>query len=488
MIEMNLRELLKNVDIKEMKGSDNVRVKGISKDSREVSDGYLFFMTKKNRIYLQEVKNKGVKVVITDIDEDLSSVPCVVKVPDVEKVMGQIASTFYGEPSKDIFITGITGTNGKTTTCFLIDSILQTAGTKQAIIGTIFYRYNGYVIKAENTTPGAIELQRILRQMKDAGVTHLTMEVSSHSLEQKRVEGVNFDICIFTNLSHDHLDYHGEFSAYRNAKALLFQYYLEKSSKPEKTAILNGDDPNVSYMIPESKNVKIFYYGFTNEYHAKLVRYNQNIDGMEIEFSLFGEKIKLKSRLIGNFNIYNILAASLACKIMGMEPDLIKKGIENFHGVPGRLERVINQKGYQIFIDYAHTPDALKNVLNVLSDLKRGRLLVVFGCGGDRDRQKRPVMGRIASTLADFSIITSDNPRSEDPNQIIEEIKKGIVGENYKVVIDRKEAIYEAIKMMNSDDILLIAGKGHEDYQIIGGKIIRFNDREVAEEILSVAL
>jgi len=483
---MEIRDLLEGLEIKEIRGSERIEIKGLSKDSRDVREGYLFFLTKRNKVYLDEVRKKGAGAIVTDIGDHVSF-PSLIRVNDVEKAMGQIASKFYGEPSKNLFVTGITGTNGKTTTSFLIDSILQTAGKTHGIIGTIVYRYKGHVFKPQNTTPGVIELHRILDDMRRAGTTHVTMEVSSHALDQKRVEGVHFDICVFTNLSHDHLDYHKDFSDYRDAKSLLFKYYLKESSKKRKSAVLNGDDPNVSYLLPE-EGIKKYFYGLSGTYDTRLIRYTQTIFGMHIEFSLLGRRMRVNTPLIGDFNIYNILAASLACKIMGIGNDLIKKGIEVFKGVPGRLEKVKNDKGYHVFVDYAHTPDALEKVLKVLLSLKEKRLILVFGCGGDRDRDKRPLMGRIATTLADITIITSDNPRSEDPELIIEDIRKGVIGNNYKIIPDRKEAIYEAIRMMERGDILLIAGKGHEDYQILRDEVIHFSDREVVEEAIGVGL
>lgn len=482
---MELRFLIHDLDLEEIVGNDSIEVKGISKDSREIKDGYLFFMTKNNRIYLEDAKKRGARIVVTDISEPISA-PCVVRVKDITSAMGKIASRFYGEPSKYLFVTGITGTNGKTTTAFLIDWILKSAKKSSGLISTIHYRYEGCVLEAKNTTPGSIELQRLLKDMKDSGTTHVTMEVSSHALDQKRVEGLDFDLCIFTNLSHDHLDYHGSFSAYRDAKISLFGYHLRFSSKPKKISILNRDDPNFPYFFfPDIEAT--YFYGMNGNCHANVGSYSQTVEGTEIELLLLGEKIKIRSNLIGDFNLYNIMAASLATKIMGIETTYIKKGLETFPGVPGRLEKMKNNLGYHIFVDYAHTPDALEKVLKALSSLKKGKLFVVFGCGGNRDREKRPIMGKIATSNADFSIITSDNPRDENPEEIIKEIVGGISSSNYKIILDRKEAIYEALRLMKPDDILLVAGKGHEEYQIIGDKLIPFSDRKVIEEAFRVA-
>ncbi|MCS7280253.1 MAG: UDP-N-acetylmuramoyl-L-alanyl-D-glutamate--2,6-diaminopimelate ligase [Desulfobacterota bacterium] len=483
---MRLKDLLVELDIEEVIGSKDIWVNGISKDSRLVREGYLFFLTKKNAPYLGEAIASGAKVIITDMDGYVN-VPCFVRVKNVERSIGEIASRFFKEPTKNMFVLGITGTNGKTTTAFLIDHVLSSDSIKTGLIGTVFHRYGNRIFKSENTTPGAIELQTIFNEMRKAEITHVVMEVSSHALDQKRVEGVHFDVCVFTNISHDHLDYHGSFSNYREAKALLFNYYLKRSLKPRKIAILNGDDPNVSYFIT-GNGIETYFFGLKRGTHTQVLRYEQTLEGIEAEITVLKEKLKVSSNLIGKFNLYNILAASLALKVIGIERTKIERGLEAFQGVPGRLERIKNSKGYKIFVDYAHTPHALKEVLETLSELKKGRLIVVFGCGGDRDKEKRPIMGRIATTIADFSIITSDNPRSEDPLLIIEEIRKGAIKDNYKIIVDRKEAIYEAVKLMNPEDVLLVAGKGHEDYQIVGDKVLHFSDREVIEEALRVVL
>jgi len=383
-------------------------------------------------------------------------------------------------------VAGVTGTNGKTTTTYLIESMLDNAGKCAGVIGTISYRYNGKVLKAENTTPGAIEIHSLMKNMHASKVKYVVMEVSSHALDQGRVEGVEFDIGIFTNLTHDHLDYHGDFEHYKAAKKLLFEEYLRDSSKEKKYAILNIDDPTVREFVLEAP-VETLSYSTKGYADAHLIRYSEDIEGLMLDVSLMGKKISLVSPLIGAFNASNILAAMLYGVAVNMSYEKIKEGIEKLEGVPGRLERVKNERNISIFIDYAHTPDALNNVLILLSRLKKGRLIVVFGCGGDRDTAKRPLMGSIATNHADLAIITSDNPRNENPLSIIEDIKKGINGRPYKVVENRKEAIFEAVKLTGENDILLVAGKGHEDYQIIGDKTYHFSDREVIEEALNVA-
>jgi len=322
--------------------------------------------------------------------------------------------------------------------------------------------------------------------MLAAKVKYVAMEVSSHALDQRRVEGVEFDVGIFTNLTHDHLDYHGDLENYKAAKKLLFEDYLKTSSKERKYAILNIDDPVVREFVLETP-IETLSYSAKGYADAHLIRYGEDIDGLKLDVSLMGKKISVASPLIGMFNASNILASMLYGVAASIPYEKIKDGVERLEGVPGRLERVKNPRNVAIFIDYAHTPDALNNVLTLLNQLKKGRLIVVFGCGGDRDTTKRPVMGGIATNHADLAIITSDNPRSEDPRRIIEDIKKGINGKPHKVIENRKDAIFEAVRLAGENDVLLIAGKGHEDYQIIGNNTYHFSDREVIEEALSVA-
>lgn len=479
--KVRLADLLEGIKVRRANVSFDIRVSGLTKDSREVKEDYLFFLSEKNLPYLEDAKRKGAMVFVTDLDVEWKE-PFVL-VDDLEMAIGRISSKFFGDPSKDMLVVGITGTNGKTTTSFLIDSIFRESGMKSGLLGTLFYRYGSKTLKAPNTTPGAIELQRLLRDMKDSGVEALVMEVSSHGLSQRRVEGVNFDACAFTNLGRDHLDYHGDFESYRASKSLLFNYYLERSCKREKFAILNALDPNFPYMVPKSK-VNVKYYGIKGEFDARVLEFRESLEGLEAKISVLEEEILFNSKLVGDFNLENILCASLTAKVLGIDSMTIKRGIEVFPGVPGRLERIENDKGFHVFVDYAHTPDALERVLKVLSKLKRNRLIVVFGCGGERDRGKRPIMGKVASSLSDFAFITSDNPRGEDPEAIIDEIKQGINGKNFRSIVDRKEAIFEAVKMLKDGDILVVCGKGHEDYQIVGDRVLPFNDREVLEEAL----
>ncbi len=482
---MKLFELLADMPVSTVRGDTDVDITGISKDSREAKEGYIFFATKASKIYIEDVLRKGARAIVSDTDPGIA-LPCLIITKDVRALLGAMASKFYNFPSRKFTVIGITGTNGKTTTGYLIESIIKAANKKTAIIGTISHRYNGRVLKAKNTTPGAVELQALLKDIHDAQCEYVIMEVSSHALDQRRVEGIDFDYAIFTNLTHDHLDYHGNIEHYLEAKKLFFTYYLPKSTKKEKYALLNLDDPVSQDFIPD-KPVKTFFYSINKKADAYLTDFREDINGLHLELSLFGTRLILHSPLIGMFNASNILASSLVSHLLGISHDEIKRGVEALNGVPGRLERIMHDSGLMVFIDYAHTPDALAKVLEMLNRIKKGKLILIFGCGGDRDRAKRPVMGNIASRFADLTIITSDNPRSENPQRIIEDIQRGFRGNSFRIIPDRREAIIEGIRNARENDILLIAGKGHEDYQIIGNNVIHFSDREVVEEALHVA-
>jgi UDP-N-acetylmuramoyl-L-alanyl-D-glutamate--2,6-diaminopimelate ligase len=483
---VKLSAILSDLPHAEARGDTSLEVSGITKDSREVREGDLFLVTESSERFVDEARRRGAVAVASErrfYDSFRSSII----INDMKRAAGLIASRFYGFPSDNLFVAGITGTNGKTTTAYLVESILERAGKAAGVVGTISHRFGGKVFQAKNTTPGAIELHGLLREMCDGGTRYVAMEVSSHALKQGRVEGIQFDAAVFTNLTHDHMDYHKSLEDYRCSKGLLFSHYLKESRKAPKYAILNKDDPNASGFVPEEP-ARTLYYSLTSSGDAHLDAYQEDLSGLRLEVSLMGTRFSLTSPLVGLFNASNVLAACLVGHVMGLSPKTIGDGIGALKGVPGRLERVKSDVGRALFIDYAHTPDALQKVLEMLRRLKgKGRLIVLFGCGGDRDREKRPIMGRIASQLADFTIITSDNPRSEDPAAIIAEVRAGFPGNALCVVEDRKQAIAEGVRMTGEGDILLIAGKGHENYQIVGTEIHHFSDREVIEEVLGVA-
>jgi UDP-N-acetylmuramoyl-L-alanyl-D-glutamate--2,6-diaminopimelate ligase len=481
---LKLSNIIKGMDTINIRGNTSLEITGITKDSRNVEQGCLFFATSASSAYTQDALRRGAAAVVAD-GEITEPFGCIVNVGDVMKALGQAASNFYHHPSRKTHVTGITGTNGKTTTTYLIESIFRAAGKEPGVIGTISYRYSGKTFKAANTTPGASEINGLLSDMAGSGTSHVIMEVSSHALHQARVEGIDFDIAVFTNLTHDHLDYHGTFANYEASKKLLFEDYLARSKKKKKYAIMNIDDPSIRDFVVAAPVTMLSYStrGFAD---ACLLEYSESIDGLTLTLSLPGKKVPIVSPLIGMFNASNVLAAALSGYATGISHRAIKEGIERLTGVPGRLERVPNERGISVFVDYAHTPDAIKNVLSLLGRLKKGKLIVVFGCGGNRDAAKRPIMGALASRLADEVIITSDNPRNENPARIIADITNGIEGKRYKVIEDRKAAIFESIRTANTDDVVLVAGKGHEDYQIVGERVLHFCDREVVEECLNV--
>ena len=482
---MKLAALIDGLDATRVSGDGSVEITGITKDSRSVAPGSLFFATKKSMAYIEEALKRGASAVASEEKPD-NPVSCLILTPDIDELLGNVAARFYDMPSKDLFVAGITGTNGKTTTTYLMESMAREAGRNAGVIGTISYRYGGQILSAPNTTPGAVELHGLLQEMRLAGTEIVAMEVSSHALDQKRVEGIDFDMAIFTNLTQDHLDYHKTMEEYREAKTLLFTRYLEMSAKKRKYAVLNLDDPEIAAFQP-GLNVRTLTYSIHEEADAFLVSGTETIDGLSLRISLRGETMELRSGLVGMFNASNILAACLFGYGAALPREAIQKGVEHLTGVPGRLERVANERAISVFVDYAHTPDALEKVLGLLGRLKTGRLIVVFGCGGDRDAAKRPIMGGIASHLADFSIVTSDNPRSERPERIVKEIVSGFNGGPFKTIENRRDAITEGLSMARPGDVVLIAGKGHEDYQIMADRTIHFSDREVAEEYLNVA-
>ncbi|NIP39537.1 MAG: UDP-N-acetylmuramoyl-L-alanyl-D-glutamate--2,6-diaminopimelate ligase, partial [Candidatus Dadabacteria bacterium] len=413
----------------------------------------------------------------------------VVKVKDTLDALAYISSKFYGEPTKDITVTAVTGTNGKTTITYLIESICTGENQIVGVIGTINYRYKNRQYPSSLTTPLSKELQQLFKEMKESGVQNIVAEASSHALDKKRLDYSNIDCAVFTNLTQDHLDYHKDFDSYFQAKKRLFSNVLNNSNKDNKVAVSNYDDPYGEKIVEDFKGTKLLYSveNPNADVYAKAAKLST--DGIKAKAVVPGAEIKINSRLLGRHNLSNILA-SVACAVgLGISKDAIEKGIASLINVPGRLERINNDKGINIFVDYAHTPDALGNVLRSVKSLCEGRLIAVFGCGGDRDREKRPMMGSIAAGLADMVIVTSDNPRSEDPEKIIVDIEKGIKEtglekSKYIMITDRYEAILKSVQISKEKDTIIVAGKGHEDYQIIGDKTIHFDDREACRKAL----
>ena len=503
---MQLLKLIEGLKLREVKGNIYTDIKGIAHNSKNIGDDYLFVALKGFREdghhYLSEAISSGAKAAIVEENQISEEGIAIIKVPDTRVALAQASSCFYQHPSNKLKVIGITGTNGKTTISYLLESILKTAGYHPGVIGTIDYRFGEHQQDAFNTTPDALFLQRIMREMVEDNTTHLILEVSSHALEQYRVEGINFDVAVFTNLTAEHLDYHKSMENYSKAKTLLFTHYINQSSKRKTYAVINQDDP-LGKSLCRTTKAQLFRYGLREGIEIKAKDIRLKNDGLYALVSTPCGEVEINSSLLGDFNISNILAAVGVAITQDIPLNTINQGIANLKSVPGRLERVPNKDGLTILVDYAHTSDALDHVLTMLKSLQPGKLVAIFGCGGDRDQTKRGPMGKIATSKSDFTIITSDNPRTEDPMDIIEQIESGIEksttkkyrlqelanidhGKGYTIIRDRREAIRIAVSLVKPGDILLIAGKGHEDYQIIGNKKHHFSDREEIMETLKI--
>ncbi len=465
-----------------------IEISDIENDSRKIKVGDLFFAypgaLADGRLYIEQAEALGAAAIVYDpinlpqTFKVLSHIPCV-PVEDLGKSMAAIASSFYGAPSKNLNIIGITGTNGKTTIAYQLAQAYSLLEKPAAYVGTIGEGDVNSLQTLLNTTPDALCLQKLLAKYNRLGKNYVCMEVSSHALSQNRVDCVDFHEAIFTNLSHDHLDYHHTLEAYAEAKAKLFK------KTTLKLAIINHDDQFGKLMVDSlHSNCKKLTYGFNEGSDVRVINMQTNMQGSLLELTSPWGEIKLQINLLGKFNIYNSLAVFISLMANGISLHDAINVMTKLKPAPGRME-VVAEKPC-VIVDYAHTPDALENVLVTLNKLKKGRVGVVFGCGGDRDKTKRPMMGRIASMHADFVIITSDNPRGEEPNSIIQEIAAGITSGSAKIIkmVDRKDAIERALKMAKEDDIVLIAGKGHESYQIIGKKTNHFSDQEVVVRFL----
>ena len=410
-------------------------------------------------------------------------------VPEMLNALAILVPYFYDYPSKKMRVIGVTGTNGKTTTTYLIRAILMQAGFKVGLIGTIQMMIGEEVFPIHNTTPNVIDLQHILAEMCEKNVDCVVMEVSSHALAEHRVSGIEFDTAIFTNLTQDHLDYHKTFENYRKTKAKLFDIVSRAGKKSGKTAVINLDDAASEEMLNHSTCDKMTY-GIEKNSDLQAVNVNVQADGMKFKVrGNFGE-MDLTLHLTGIFNVYNVLAAIGATLAEKISPDKIKTALENFKSVPGRFEKIFADIPFTIIVDYAHTPDGVKNVLETARQIAKKKIITVFGCGGDRDNTKRPIMGRLAAELSDIVIATSDNPRTEEPEKILAEVEVGvkekIADKVHECIIDRRQAIFRAVELAQPDDIILILGKGHENYQILKDKTIHFDDREVAQEAIKI--
>jgi UDP-N-acetylmuramoyl-L-alanyl-D-glutamate--2,6-diaminopimelate ligase len=498
---MLLVDLLKTIRPQALHGNTQLEIRGICFDSRRVQPGGLFCALRGEAAdghrYIDEAVQAGAAAVVLEDDAYAPAGVTWIRVTDARLAMSLLAAAFHGNPTGSIPLIGITGTNGKTTTTYLVEAILEEAGLPAAVLGTVSYRFREWSIPAPHTTPESAELQRVLREFADRGAKSVVMEVSSHALDQRRVDGCSFDVGVFTNLTRDHLDYHRDMDSYLASKRRLFSELLAADDgKPRRSAVVNCDDP-YGEAIASAAVCPVITYGLADRAMVTLRGVDFSVAGISgLLVTPVGE-LPLTSSLVGRFNLYNILAAAGAAVAMGIPLAAIGGGIARHKKVPGRMERVDNGRGVGLLVDYAHTGDALENVLVTLKEIATGRIITVFGCGGDRDRGKRPVMGEIAGRLSDLAIVTSDNPRTEEPHAIMAEIREGMLPlgireyevkelaegfptRGFVLVESRRQAIRLATGLAGPGDIVLLAGKGHEDYQIIGREKFHFDDREEA--------
>jgi len=501
---MKLAELIGSNTEYSLNGDGATAITALTCDSRKVTPGTLFFALRgaaaDGHVYIAAAIKAGAAAVVLEDADYAPAGTTWVQVREGRAAMADISARFFGSPTTQLPLIGITGTNGKTTTTYLIESILCASGIEPAVLGTISYRFGNTVLEASHTTPESTELQAAFRRLVDAGARAFVMEVSSHALEQKRVDGCCFDVGVFSNLTRDHLDYHGTMEDYLAAKQRLFAELLRPTAaKPHRRAVVNLDD-QYGAAIAASAACPVISYGVDHPADVHVRDWQLSVDGISGTLVTPQGEMAFASGLLGRFNLYNILAAASACIALGVAPEAVRVGLNAPVRVPGRMERVENNRGVTLLVDYAHTGDALQNVLTTLHEVATGRIITVFGCGGDRDNGKRPIMGNIAAKMSDLAVVTSDNPRSEDPALIMEQIKSGIAtglreyrpeelacgfsGKGYVLVENRRDAIRLAIRLSQPGDIVLLAGKGHEDYQIIGTVKHHFDDREEAAEAL----
>ncbi|WP_085524073.1 UDP-N-acetylmuramoyl-L-alanyl-D-glutamate--2,6-diaminopimelate ligase [Tuberibacillus sp. Marseille-P3662] len=483
---MKLNECIEPLFNYEKLGDGNPDIMDITMDSRAVQTGSLFVCIEgenhDGHMFATAAVSAGASAIVAEKVIDVS-IP-VIYVPDSRRALSIVSDQLYHHPSGDLNLIGVTGTNGKTTVSHLVKSILESGGDKSGLIGTMGVKYGEHHMPIPRTTPESDQLHRMFRDMINEGVRHTVMEVSSHALVQGRVRGCDYNIAVFTNLTQDHLDYHATMKDYMYAKSLLFsQLGNTYNNSNRKAAVLNRDD-ETSQTLQAVTSAPVFTYGI--DHSADFTAENIAIHAAGTTFDLvaFGERYTIKTSLLGKFSVYNILAASLACYLSGMTLTAIISAIQQLEGIDGRFENVNVGQDFNVIVDYSHTADSLKNALQTIKEFAKGRIISVVGCGGDRDRDKRPVMARTAVEYSDWVVFTSDNPRSEDPEAIIHDMESGVGTGTYTSVVDRRRAIFHAINQAQPDDVILIAGKGHETYQVIRDQTINFDDRRVAAEAI----
>lgn len=486
---MNLKQILAQVKTSSVEGSLDREVTGLAYDSRRVTPGMLFVAVKGQHTdghdYIQNAIDRGAVAVICERNGFLQQRATKIKVTDSRAALAQASAAFYQQPSEKLKVIGVTGTNGKTTVAFMVKHILETAGIKTGLLGTIRYEIGERVIPASRTTPESLEVQQMLAQMVKAGCKACVMEVSSHALEQHRVLGVQYDVTLFTNLTQDHLDYHKEMENYYQAKKKLFKNWPNANKR--RTAVINIDDVYGQRLAQEADAEVNVQYAITQSAPIRAKAIQLGCDGTQMVVQTPEGEFPCRLPLMGRHNIYNALAAIGAARALEASVATIQKGLASMPPVPGRLESIQQGQPFAVVVDYAHTDDALKNVLSTLRELTTGRLLLLFGCGGNRDAGKRPKMGKVAAELADEAIITSDNPRKESAATIAQQVDEGfrsVKPAGARVELDRRRAIDEILRMAQPNDTVLIAGKGHEIYQEFEDTVIPFDDRAFARETL----
>lgn len=480
-------------------GLPDVPVKALCHDSRKVEPGSVFFALRGGQAdghsFISQAIGRGAVAVVMEEAQDLPAPVVGLVVPDSRAALAEAARVFFADPSTGMSVVAVTGTNGKTTTTWLLESILSAAGHHPAVIGTVNYRFGNQRLKAPHTTPEALEMLKIVREFRDEGADSLVLEVSSHALEQRRADGIHFGVGVFTNLTPEHLDYHGDMETYFAGKKRLFTELLPRDGG---RAVIHVGDPYGRRLAREISGALTCGCGETAD--VRPLSMNLSLEGIRGRVHTPGGILELESALLGQFNLENLLCAVAAATALELPIPAIEEGIRRAPQVPGRLERVANKRGAVILIDYAHTGDALEKALDAVRRLRPRRIITVFGCGGDRDRAKRPVMGEVAARLSDLVVVTSDNPRSEEPREIIAAIIPGLRlagvpelsvaelrhtdGRGYTIELDRRRAIDLAVSLLAPGDLLLVAGKGHEDYQIVGGERFHFDDCEEVKRAL----
>jgi len=481
---MRLQELLARLPGAILLGDPSLEIAAVSHDSRTLPQGAVFVairgLVSDGNQFVEHARKRGALAIVSE-HEPREGVPWI-QVEDARAALAVLSAAVLGEPAKSLELVGVTGTNGKTTTTYLIDAALRAAGKQVGLVGTIQYRIGDRIAEAVRTTPESSDLQGLLREMVDGGCSHAVLEVSSHSLQLQRVHGCAFKAAVFTNLTRDHLDFHGDMESYFAAKRILFEDLLREDG----VAVINADDERAAALAAATR-ARVLRYGFAETADVRATDVQLSTSGSRFRARTPAGDFAVDSTLLGRFNVQNLLGALAAAIGLGLPPALAVKGILTVAGVPGRMERVFAGQDFAIIVDYAHTDDALRNLLETVRGLKPRRVITVFGCGGDRDKTKRPLMGAVASRLSDVIVVTSDNPRSEPPEAIIEEILLGVNGGRgapRHVIADRRDAIARALELAQPGDAVVIAGKGHETTQVLRDRTVPFDDCQVARELV----